>query len=158
MSMPLSWQWQLLTDMTAPQIFHILRLRAKIFVAEQQDAYCDPDKHDLHAWHVQAYQTDQLVSYGRVYFDTPTRLKIGRIVVAKEYRGQGIASQLMREILRWVAEHPTYQTLEVVLSAQHHLESFYQSFGFERCGEVYALGPILHIDMQRPALSVKPLS
>lgn len=149
----LSWQWQQLTDMTALQLFQVLHLRAKIFVVEQQDAYLDPDDIDLHAWHAQAYQADQLIGYGRVYLDPQGRVKIGRIVVAQEYRGRGIASQLMTEILRWIGQHPTYQSLAMILNAQHHLEKFYGQFGFTACSEAYLVGPILHIDMQRPAIA-----
>lgn len=152
----LSWQWQQLTSMTALQTFQVLHLRAKIFVLEQQDAYLDPDEFDLHAWHVQAYQMDQLVSYGRVYLDAEGRVKIGRIVVAQECRGQGIARQLIREILRFIAQHDTYRTLDLALNAQQHLENFYGQFGFQACSEPYLIGPIMHIDMQRSALCDQP--
>jgi ElaA protein len=149
----LAWQWQQLPHMTSLQIFQVLHLRAKIFVVEQQDAYLDPDEIDLHAWHVQAYQQDQLISYGRVYLDAEGRVKIGRIVVAQECRGQGIAQQLMTEILRFIGQHEAYKSLNLILNAQHHLEHFYEQFGFQACSEPYLVGPIMHIDMQRPALS-----
>lgn len=150
----LSWQWQQLTHMSALHLFRVLQLRAKIFVVEQQDAYLDPDDIDLHAWHVHTYHMDQLVSYGRVYLDVEARVKIGRIVVAQEFRGQGIAHQLMSEILRFIGQHDTYQSLSLTLNAQHHLENFYGQFGFQACSEPYLVGPIMHIDMQRSALVV----
>ena len=39
----------------------------------------------------------------------------------------------------------------MILSAQHHLQSYYQKHGFEACSEAYDEDGILHIDMLRKA-------
>jgi ElaA protein len=147
----IQWQWRHFSELTTTQLFHALQLRAKIFIVEQQDAYLDPDEQDEHAWHALGYQQGQLITYARVIINSES-LTIGRVVVEQTWRGQGIASCLLTEILRWISQSP-YQAFALTLSAQAHLVSFYQQFGFSATSEAYAIGPIMHIDMDRGPVS-----
>lgn len=147
----ITWRCDRLSDLSAVEVFRVLQLRAEVFVVEQQEIYLDPDEHDLQAWHVRGYHHQQLVAYGRI-FRRDNHLVIGRIIIEASYRGQGLAGQLMTFILAWVEQSP-HAHLTLKLSAQTHLQAFYQKFGFQPCSEVYVWGSIAHIDMQRAALA-----
>jgi predicted GNAT family N-acyltransferase len=73
-------------------------------------------------------------------------VKIERIAVKKEYRGQGIGKGLVKYALRLIGEkHPK----SVFLHAQTVAESFYRNLGFEPVGERFMEAGIEHIKMVR---------
>ncbi len=133
------------------ELFHALKLRAEIFILEQQDIYTDPDELDLIAWHLLGYSdSGQLMAYGRVIppHDTQINLKLGRIVVDQAFRGLQLGQQLLIEMLAWIKGRE-YQPLTITIEAQFYLKDFYQKFGFNAVGERYFMGAIPHIVMQR---------
>jgi ElaA protein len=126
-----------------------LALRQRVFVMEQACLYLDVDGNDPVAAHVLGWEGAQLVAYARVLppgarFDVPT---IGRVVVATEARGRGLARALMRETI--VAVERVHPRSPIALSAQAHLEDFYASLGFVRESETYEEDGIPHVDMRR---------
>lgn len=56
--------------------------------------------------------------------------KIGRLAVAKEFRGRGFARDLMNAIHEWIKKdvlsiNPAAETVKVVLNSQIHAKGFY---------------------------------
>ena len=72
---------------------------------------------------------------------------MGRVVVAAAARGRGLGRAVMLEGLRRCAER--YPGQRVKVSAQAHLEPFYESLGFRTVGAPYDEDGILHVDMTR---------
>ena len=72
---------------------------------------------------------------------------IGRVVVARDYRGQGLARDMMLRALQHIRDR--HGPVPVGLSAQHHLEGFYTSLGFDTVSEPYDEDGIEHVDMLR---------
>ena len=83
----------------------------------------------------------RIVKPGYIYEE----LSFGRILVAKEYRGEGIGRQLMKKAIHvFENEHK-----DIVISAQMYLLKFYQDFDFIIQGEEYLEDNIPHIKMIR---------
>ena len=74
-----------------------------------------------------------------------TELSFGRILVKKEYRGEGVGRQLMKKAIDIFENQHKY----IVISAQRYLLKFYQDFDFIIQGEEYLEDNIPHIKMIR---------
>src|SRR5689334_6417671 len=123
----LEWHDRDFADLASADVYAILELRAQVFVVEQKCAYLDPDGLDRAARHVWAADAGAIVAYARV-LAAPTR--IGRVVVAPGRRGSGLGRELMQRVIATT-------TGPIRLSAQSHLERFYNELGFVRVGEPY---------------------
>ncbi len=133
-------------NLTTNQLYQLLRLRAEVFVVEQDCVYQDLDDKDQNAIHLLGLTEDgQLAAYTRIiakgdsYVDYAS---IGRVITAPFARGKGIGRPLMRESIRILFEHYGEQTVKI--SAQAHLGAFYESIGFAGVGEIYDEDGIPH--------------
>jgi ElaA protein len=70
---------------------------------------------------------------------------LGRICTAKEVRGKGIGKAMMEQFVNY-AEKNSANT-DIYMSAQAHLESFYNQFGFNKNSDIYLEDNIPHIEM-----------
>ena len=128
--------------------YAVWRLRQHVFVLEQQCLYGDLDGRDLepgtrHVVLTEAGDSAEVVGYARVVDDDDV-WRIGRVVLAADARGRGLADPLMEATL---AECPGR---DVVLSAQAPLAAWYSSLGFEVTGPAYLEDGIPHLPMRRP--------
>lgn len=132
-------------DLTAADVYGIWAIRDIVFAVEQRCDEPDVDGVDLRDDCVHLWLEDDgvITSYLRTYLDHGVR-KIGRVATRKEHRGQGLSGRLMHAVLdRWGHQ-------ELRLGAQAHLEDWYGTFGFSRCGENYREAGIDHVPMSRP--------
>jgi len=78
-------------------------IRYAVFVEEQGiPAELEIDEYDPIAEHALAYVDNQCVATARIYLDEqdPSKAKIGRMAVLREFRGQGIGTALLGESIR----------------------------------------------------------
>jgi ElaA protein len=133
-------------DLTTHQLYQLLRLRAEVFVVEQDCVYQDLDDKDQYAIHLLGLTEDgQLAAYTRILakgISYPNYASIGRVITAPFARGKGIGRPLMHESLRVLFEHYGEQTVKI--SAQAHLGAYYGSVGFEGIGDIYDEDGIPH--------------
>ncbi|MDO9353648.1 MAG: GNAT family N-acetyltransferase [Solirubrobacteraceae bacterium] len=137
-------------DLTPRQLYAILRLRAEVFVVEQDCAYTDMDGRDAEPEAIQLWHEEDgvVVSTARLLTETVDGVvtgRIGRIATLPSARGRGLAGAMIRHGLEHFAGRP------VVLGAQSQLEAYYGGFGFVRCGDPYDEDGIPHIPMRREA-------
>ena len=87
-------------DLDPRTAYALWRLRAEVFVVEQQCFYQDLDGRDLEPGtrHVWVAVDDEPVAYLRV-LDEGDHVRIGRVLVAVPHRGRGLADALMRSAL-----------------------------------------------------------
>lgn len=135
-------------DLDVPTLYALLKLRADVFVVEQECAYPDLDGRDLeagtrHLW-IDADADDGPAGYLRI-LDDGADARIGRVCVAASARGQGGAALLMREALAVIGDRPS------VLGAQAHLQHWYERFGYAVDGPGYVEDGIPHVPMRRAA-------
>jgi len=145
-------------DLSARALHDLLRLRVDVFVVEQACAYPEIDGRDVepdtrHLW----FARDGVpVAYLRLLTEPdPTGkpgdvVRIGRVVVARNARGGGLAGRLMSEALTIVGSRPC------VLDAQSHLVGFYARFGFVATGPEYVEDGIPHVPMRRDPATPAP--
>ena len=137
-------------DLTARQLFQILKLRQNVFFVEEKIIYPDLDDTDEDCIHVFATTEKDgktiTVSYARVYFDPlEQHVKVGRVATAVAYRGQGIGGEVMRRCCE-VAQS-RFSDSEVWLDAQLHAVDFYRFLGFQVVSDVFMEAGIEHIRM-----------
>ncbi|MGW4484416.1 GNAT family N-acetyltransferase [Amycolatopsis sp. NPDC004368] len=135
-------------ELTAAQLYAILRLRAEVFVVEQECAYADVDGRDLlpstrHLWLASG---DEISAYLRVLADPGGVARIGRVVTAASARGRGRAAQLMAAAL-------ATSDGEFVLDSQVYAQGLYARFGFVAEGAEFLDDGIPHITMRRAGKS-----
>ena len=138
-------------DLGKEQLYAILELRSEVFVVEQKCAYQDVDGQDLSGdtLHVMGWQDDKLVAYARL-LDPESQggdVVIGRVIIAPQGRGQKLGHRLLEVALESIEEYWSGQP--IFMSAQAHLQSFYEQHGFRAEGETYLEDDIPHIGMRR---------
>ena len=143
------WRWLRFPELGLDDLYDALQLRCRVFILEQ-GAYLDPDGLDRQAWHLLGRdEGGALVAYLRLVdpgakFAKPS---IGRVITAPEARGRGLGRALMAE---GVAGHDRlFPGRGSRISAQAHLEGFYEGFGYGRVGEAYLEDDIPHLEMWR---------
>ena len=132
-------------DLDAPTAYDVWRLRQQVFIVEQGSPYPDLDRRDLEPTtrHLLLRRDGALVGYARV-LDDGDWARIGRVLVAKDARGQGLADQLVRAALDLIGDR------EVRLDAQTGLAGWYASYGFEPTGPPFDDDGVMHLPMSRP--------
>ena len=133
-------------DLDPRTAYAVWRLRQEVFVVEQDCPYGDLDGRDDEPGtrHVLLEDDGRLVGYARV-LDAGDTWRIGRVVLARDARGRGLADVVMAAALEACAGR------DVVLDAQSPLAGWYASFGFAVDGEEFLEDGIPHVPMRRPA-------
>lgn len=136
-------------ELTTEELYTILRLRSEVFVVEQKCPYQDMDNKDLKAHHLMCYANGTLAGYTRLLPQgiSYNEVSIGRVVIAPAYRGLKLGKQLMEQSI--VSCNGLFENPAIRISAQAHLEQFYNSIGFEGVGGLYDEDGIPHIEMLR---------
>ncbi len=144
-------QWSIKTykELTKDELYGLLRLRAAVFVVEQDCPYQDVDNKDQKALHVLAVENGEVIAYTRIFNpgDYFQETAIGRVVSNPKYRGLGLGQELMRKSLTFIEEKNIPQPIRI--SAQTYLKNFYENFGFKQVGIEYMEDDIPHIGMIR---------
>ncbi|QHT56408.1 GNAT family N-acetyltransferase [Cellulomonas sp. H30R-01] len=131
-------------DVSAAELYALLRLRVDVFVVEQACAYPDLDGRDLldDTLLVWAHDDGDLLGTIRVLGAHGTAPAIGRVATAPAARGRGVARALLEHGIGLCRPDA-----EIHLHAQAHLEEWYGRLGFARAGEDYDEDGIPHVPM-----------
>ena len=134
--------------LTSEELYKILALRAEVFVVEQNCPYQDVDGKDLQSIHVLGYIKNELVAYARVLeqgISYREYASIGRIVTSPSIRGNNHGHDLVDFSIKVCQKKFPGQPIKI--SAQAHLEKFYNAHSFKATGEAYLEDNIPHIGM-----------
>jgi len=139
--------WRRFDELTAGELYELLRFRQRIFVVEQASAYPDLDGLDQGAWHLLARLESELIGCLRLRPITgpPPIVRIGRVAVSPSLRRAGLGRILMEKALILCREHFPLQA--VALGAQVPLVPFYESFGFATTSDPYDDFGVAHVEM-----------
>lgn len=135
-------------QLTAQELYGLLRLRQEVFVVEQNCPYLDSDGVDLLATHFliqQGQDTGRTVSaYARLYWDEKGEnlVRLGRVVTAQALRKQGLGAKIVQAALDFAGQHHRPHSVEI--HAQEVAMGFYQHFGFVAQGESFLEDGIPH--------------
>jgi ElaA protein len=150
MNHPINWVFKKFHELSAIELYEILKLRSRVFVVEQQCIFLDMDDIDQKGHHLSGYVAGHLVAYTRILgsgVSYPEYPSIGRVVTAPEARGKGYGIKLMNESLSRLEQ--LYGKGPVKIGAQLYLKKFYESLGFTQAGDMYLEDGIEHIPMLR---------
>ena len=134
--------------LTTKELYTILALRSEVFVVEQNCPYQDVDGKDLNSIHILGYHNSQLVAYARVLeqgVSYKEYASIGRIVTSPSIRGKSHGHKLVDFAIEVCQK--SFQGQPIKISAQVHLEKFYNAHSFKATGEAYLEDDIPHIGM-----------
>ena len=129
-----------------PQMEQAWAIRRLVFIDEQHvPEEIEMDAEDAHAFHALASDGQMAVGCGRMVAHDGY-VKIGRMAVLRERRGEGIG----RTILAFLMERAKQQGFgRAVLHAQLTAEGFYLKNGYIPEGEVFEEAGIAHRQMSR---------
>ena len=127
-------------------------LRIEVFVKEQKvpiELELDDKDHSDNTVHIGYFHEDNLIGVARLIDMDKDVIHIGRVVIDKEYRGQGIGRELIigcENIAQQILKRKTI----IELSAQIQAENFYKSLGYNRINDkIYLDAGIEHVDMRK---------
>ena len=145
----ITWRSKAFAELSLGELYELLRLRAEIFVVEQDCPYQDCDNKDQSAIHLYGTSNGQMVAYARILaagvsYDSPS---IGRVLTRSAIRGKGKGHELMMNAIECCEDNFGEGT--ITISAQAHLEKYYEKLGFHRASESYPEDGIPHMKMIR---------
>ena len=134
------------TELTTEELYEILKLRAEVFVVEQNCPYQDLDDKDQSSYHLFLEDNGQIIAVLRILPENIAykEMAIGRLIVKKSYRGKGISRKMMARAMEFITEDLGKEKIR--LSGQAYLSDFYQSLGFEKVSEMYLEDGIEHFE------------
>ena len=149
MNHQLNWETNTLHDLSVIDYHHIMALRTSIFVVEQNCPYQDIDDKDLTAFHVYGKIDQNVIAVCRILPAgiSYAEISIGIVAVSMEYRGTNVANDLMHQTIHFIENQ--WGKKDIRISAQQHLTTFYNRFGFVQVSEMYLEDDIPHVEMLR---------
>ncbi|HET6228236.1 MAG TPA: GNAT family N-acetyltransferase [Bacteroidia bacterium] len=151
-SSPISWEIKSFEGLTNKELYNILRLRAEVFVVEQNCPYLDLDGKDAYSFHLMGInEKNKLIAYARLLpADISFKeVSIGRVVTSPAARRTGAGVNLMQNAIQAIAEK--FGKVPVRIGAQLYLKEFYERFGFVQDSAMYLEDGIEHIEMLKKA-------
>ncbi|WP_426360051.1 GNAT family N-acetyltransferase [Pseudocolwellia sp. HL-MZ19] len=155
----LTWSTKPFSKLSTDELFDILKLRVDVFVVEQACYYPELDEHDRHpeTLHFFAYINEKdneaqpsnpIAAYLRILpkgTSYDNYISMGRVVVSPAYRGYKLGHLLLKKALEVCKTNFPGQSIKI--SAQEHLEAYYQQYGFVTVSDMYLEDNIPHISM-----------
>ena len=127
-------------------------LRIKVFVEEQKvpmELEFDEKDNSENTVHIGFFDNNKLIGVARLIDLDKDVIHIGRVVIDKEYRGQGIGRELIIGCEN-IAQQILKRKIIIELSAQIQDENFYKSLGYNRVNDIiYLDAGIEHVDMRK---------
>ncbi len=142
-------------DLDVRTAYDVWRLRQDVFVVEQECPYLDLDGRDVEPGtrHLTLEVDGELAGYLRILDDAATSsgtgtgtgtARIGRVLLARAFRGRGLADRLMEAALEEIGDRPSR------LDAQVPLAGWYATYGYVVTGPEFLDDGIPHVPMARP--------
>ncbi|CAB3731656.1 Protein ElaA [Paraburkholderia sediminicola] len=132
----MNWKTLEFEQLTARELYLILRARSAVFVVEQSHVYLDADGHDETSLHVFAVEDMSrpmpILAYARLQpgdAEDP-EIVIDKVLTSPLRRGDGTAGLLIERVLHAIAEHWPGRAAHV--TAPIGLRGFYEQFGFRK--------------------------
>lgn len=143
----MEWNLKKFNELSTYELYSILKARTDVFVVEQECPYHECDGKDDKCFHLYAVEGENTVAYLRILPPGVSfaEASIGRVLVRKEYRGMGLAREMMTKAIEFIENELKENRIKI--SAQQYLVGFYSSLNFKIASEGYLDDGIPHIDM-----------
>ncbi len=130
-------------ELTAYELYEIVRSRTEIFLLEQKIICQDFDGVDYESLHCFIEDRGRVVAYLRAFRKEGDVIKIGRVLSLRH--GIGLGRKLMEESIPKIKEK--LGNGDIMIHAQEYAAGFYEKFGFIPCSSVFMEEGIAHIAM-----------
>lgn len=144
----ITWRTKAFKDLTVDEYFEIIYLRTEIFVVEQNCPYQEVDEKDRISFHLFGRsESSEIMAVSRILPPGVAfaEISVGRVALKKDYRGKGLADEMMKETFKFIENHFGKQPIRI--SAQQYLLKYYHKHGFKQVGEMYLEDDIPHVEM-----------
>lgn len=141
----MEWVLKGFSELTADELYDILRLRVDVFVVEQRCPYPELDDCDREALHVYLADEKGIAAYLRV-LDKGVKseyVTIGRVIAAR--RRMGLGTRVLQAGIR--AARELFHADSIYVEAQTYARGLYEKQGFRQISEEYPEDGIPHIKM-----------
>lgn len=136
-------------DLDVNELYEIAKSRFEVFAMEQKIiSEQDFDDKDKLCYHGFFKENDRIIAYGRIVLKglSYDEYSIGRVLVLKPYRRQGLAKKLLKNLIEYINKELKEE--HITISAQVYAKDLYKSVGFKEYGDVYDEVNIKHIKMK----------
>ena len=132
-------------ELTADELYRILRLRVAVFVVEQNCPYMELDDRDQDALHVWFEDRDGIRAYLRILDAGAVSeyVTIGRVIAVKRRCGMG--SRILSEGIRIAKE--ALDAEKIYVEAQVYAKGMYEKQRFRQISEEFLEDGIPHVKM-----------
>ena len=147
--MHLNWKIKHYKELTLNEFHDIIALRLKVFVVEQNCPYLDLDGKDKRCYHLLCRNgKGDIIATARIIPPNISQeySSIGRVVIINNVRGKGLGHKLMSFSIEFTLKK--FGEYPILISAQKHLENYYQKHNFISTGKEYLEDGIPHIKMK----------
>lgn len=141
------WDIKSFNDLSAKELYEILKIRQEVFIVEQTCCYLDADGYDDKAIHIFAHKEGEILAYCRIFkpgIKYPES-SIGRVLTSPKHRKLKLGKTLMKIALSTIKYRFTSHSVRI--SAQDYLLKFYSDLGFIETSEKYLEDDIPHTEM-----------
>jgi len=152
--MNIQWKIKRYNELTIDELYNILKIRAEVFVVEQNCVYQDIDDKDIFSFHLIGIDTDikghkNIIAYLRILPPKTNyhfkEASIGRVMTVNSVRNQGLGKELVERGIEFTEKE--YKGKGIRISGQLYLEKFYNDLGFKTVSDVYLEDGIKHVEM-----------
>lgn len=142
----MEWKLKKFDELSPDELYEILRLRAEVFVVEQDCVYQDLDGKDKCAYHLFLQDNNLMVAVLRILPENVSYKDpaIGRVIVKRSYRRRGIAKKMMIKAIDFIINDLGKRRIK--LSGQTYLCDFYTDLGFRKVSDQYLEDGIPHFE------------
>lgn len=130
-------------ELSAKEIYEILKTRSEVFIVEQSCIYQDIDDKDYDSLHVFIEDGNRVVAYLRIYRKDEDTMQLGRVLSLKH--GIGLGRMIMEEGIRQVREK--FDCKKIYIEAQCQAIGYYEKAGFKVCSDEFLEDGIPHVQM-----------
>lgn len=133
-------------ELSALEVYEILKARAKVFVNEQKIIYVDEDNVDKKALHLYLWDNGEVLAYMRAFCeDNKNSVKIGRVLTV--CHGKGLGRELLEKSIPAIKKH--FFCNKIYMDSQKSVVGFYEKFGFKVTSDEFLEEGIVHLKMER---------
>ena len=139
----MNFKAKLFEELTAAEVYEILKARSQVFLLEQNIIYLDEDDMDYGSLHCFFEENGRVTAYLRAFPDNG-KIRIGRVLTIA--RGQGHGKMLMAQGVE--AARKRFGCRAVIMNAQKHAEGFYKKLGFTVTSKDFLEEGVVHVEME----------
>lgn len=134
-------------ELTATEVYEILKSRSEIFMLEQNIRCLDMDDMDYQSRHCFLEDKGRVVAYLRAFYTDERKctVKIGRVLTL--CHGKGIGRSLMEKAIHDLQR--SMRCKKLCVDSQKHAVGYYEKFGFIPVSGEFLEEGIPHIAMEK---------